>query len=102
MLSSRVFGSGLSRALGASLTAAALSGGAFVVGVTGGSSTAGRSSWPARLQTWLRSEAVGVTGALVRNAGQGTTSQLVTAPCIRALVGDGVDLLLWEFAMNDE
>ena len=40
--------------------------------------------------------------ATVRNAAQGTTSQLVTSPCIFALVGDRVDLLLWEFAMNDE
>ena len=97
----RAAGGGLSRALGASLTAAAIGGGNFVVGVTGGSSTAGRSSWPARLQAWLRGPA-GITRAEVRNAAQGTTSQLVTAPCIRALVGDGVDLLLWEFAMNDE
>lgn len=96
-----VHGGGAAGALGSRLTAAALSNAPFVVGVTGGSSTAGRSSWPAMLQRWLRG-AVNVTGAVVRNAGQGTTSQLVTAPCIRALVGDGVDLLLWEFAMNDE
>ena len=54
----------------------------------------------------------------IRNAGQGTTSQLVTAPCIHQLVGtklnttpaasaheiaaNSVDLLMWEFAMNDE
>lgn len=97
----RAAGGGLPRALGASMTAAAIGGGTFVVGVTGGSSTAGRSSWPARLQAWLRGPA-GIARAEVRNAAQGTTSQLVTAPCIRALVGDGLDLLLWEFAMNDE
>lgn len=38
----------------------------------------------------------------LRNAAQGFTSQLLTAPCIRTLVGDGVDLLAWEFATNDE
>ena len=97
-----VHGAGISAALGARLTAAVLDSGPFVVGVTGGSSTAGRHSWPAALQAWLRSDAVGAANAEVRNAGQGTTSQLITAPCIRALAGDGLDLLLWEFAMNDE
>jgi hypothetical protein len=38
----------------------------------------------------------------LRNAAQGSTSQLVTAPCIHTLVGDNVDLLFWEFATNDE
>lgn len=98
----RVTGIGLSAAVGERLTTAAVSGEEYVVGVTGGSSTAGRSSWPAMLQAWLRSPAIGIAGANVRNAAQGTTSQLVTAPCIFALVGGEVDLLLWEFAMNDE
>ena len=101
LASTMVHGAGARAALGARLTAAALSGAPFVVGVTGGSSTAGRNSWPAALQRWLR-ERLGLRAAEVRNAGQGTTSQLITAPCIRALVGDGIDLLLWEFAMNDE
>ena len=98
---SLVRGAGIDLALGARLTEAALSGSPYVVGVTGGSSTAGHNSWPTLLHAWLHN-AVGVTGAVIRNAGQGTTSQLVTAPCIHALVGDDVDLLLWEFAMNDE
>ena len=53
------------------------------------------------LQAWLRST-VNISEPVVRNAAQGTTSQLVSAPCIQALVGDCVDLLLWEFALNDE
>jgi hypothetical protein len=37
----------------------------------------------------------------LRNAAQGSTSQVVTAPCIEQLVGPNVDLLLWEVVMND-
>jgi hypothetical protein len=32
----------------------------------------------------------------------GSTSQLVTAPCIQTLIGSDVDIIFWEFAMNDE
>ena len=85
----------------------------FVVGVTGGSSTceAGGAdqlgpvrgiSWPRYFERWLRSDVIGARAATVRNGARGATSQLMTAPCIRTLVGDNLDLLLWEFAMNDE
>ena len=95
-----VRGAGAPAALGARLTSAVLTGAPYIVGVTGGSSTVGQFAWPWRLETWLRG--LNVTGAVVRNAAHSWTSQLVTAPCIQALVGDNIDLLLWEFAMNDE
>ena len=91
---------------------------AFVLGVTGGSSSAGTFSWPHLLERYLRSR-LNLTVDL-RNAAQGSTSQQHTAACVRQLVGtkhnqatlqqdgedgsDGgaMDLLMWEFAMNDE
>ena len=95
-----LLGGGAQEGIGQTLTKAFMKGGTFTVGVTGGSATAGDFSWPNKLLDWLRR--MGISNATVRNAAQGTTSQLVTAPCIRSLVGDHIDLLLWEFAMNDE
>jgi hypothetical protein len=69
----------------------------FVIGVTGGSASQG-SSWSALVASFLDELGVDVE---LRNAAQGSTSQVVTAPCIEQLVGPNVDLLLWEFAMND-
>ena len=96
-------GKGMAAQLGARLTSVYLNDSAtpFVVGVTGGSSTAKRTGWTILVRRWLN-ETAGISKVHVRNAAQGSTSQLVTAPCIRSLVGDGIDLLLWEFAMNDE
>jgi hypothetical protein len=94
-------GAGLAFALGPLLTGALVRQTPFVVGITGGSSTADQTGWPTRLGAWLSTRAR-LPHATVRNAAQGTTSQLVTSPCLRPLVGDGVHLLLWEFAMNDE
>ena len=104
-----------SRSLGAALTSAYFKfQPSFVVGVTGGSSTTGEHGWPYMLQRFLRTS-LNLTNAEVRNAAHGTTSQLVTAACIRELVGTKLntsdteqhrnatlDLLMWEFAMNDE
>lgn len=70
----------------------------FVIGITGGSATQG-SSWVNYLQLKLETEYQ--MSIEIRNAAQGSTSQVVTAPCINALVGDDIDLLFWEFAMND-
>ena len=106
------------RNLGSSLTAAYFGlQPSFVVGVTGGSSTATGGSWASLLEIYLR-QRLNLSSATLRNAAQGTTSQLVTAPCIHQLVGaktdqspaasrdavaaSSLDLLLWEFAMNDE
>lgn len=94
-------GADLHLSLGARLTSALHGDRPFIIGVTGGSSTAGKSAWPALLEARLRKHLGGVR-IITRNAAQGTTSQLVTAPCIQNLVGAQIDLLLWEFAMNDE
>ena len=72
----------------------------FVIGVTGGSSSTFNFSWPALVTAWL-STRLHVTVEL-RNAAQGSTSSLAQAACIAPLVGDDVDLLFWEFAMNEE
>merc|ERR1740129_2598787 len=42
-----------------------------------------------------------VSRVVKREGCQGSTSQFVTAACLHSIVGD-VDLLLWEFGMNDE
>lgn len=78
---------------------------AFVIGVTGGSSTAGSFSWPHRLGNWLHDRLH--LNVSVRNGAQGGTSQLQTAACIHQIAGDiapdvPLDLLMWEFGMNDE
>lgn len=75
----------------------------FVVGVTGGSSTAGGGigilkTWPYLYVEQLKKLGFDVE---LRNAAQGTTSSSITAPCLAELVGHDVDLLFWEFAMND-
>lgn len=77
------------------------SGGNFTIGVTGGSSTAGRFAWPGRLLARLTRQ-LHLPNVDLRNAAVGSTSQLVTSMCIRTLVGDNIDLLMWEFGMNDE
>jgi hypothetical protein len=69
--------------------------------VTGGSSTAGNTSWPSRLADML-SKQLNISNIDLRNAAMGSTSQLVTSPCIQTLVGPEVDVLFWEFGMNDE
>lgn len=73
----------------------------FIVGVTGGSSTSGDFAWPTRLVDWM-SRRLHVPNVVLQNAAVGSTSQLVTAPCIQSLLGDHTDLLMWEFGMNDE
>lgn len=73
----------------------------LTIGVTGGSSTAGDFAWPARLANWM-TQKLHIPNVTVWNAAAGSTSQLVTAPCIRSLIGDHVDVLMWEFGMNDE
>lgn len=98
-------GKDLPQSIGLKLTAAATENRKFVIGVTGGSSTASKDetgqSWVDRLELWLK-QAVNITNLEIRNAAQGTTSQLVTSVCLEPLVGTNLDLLLWEFAMNDE
>jgi len=69
-----------------------------VIGVTGGSSTAGNFSWSDRLKD--KSERSLNISVELRNAAIGSTSQLVTASCIQSLVGDSIDILFWEFAMR--
>lgn len=73
----------------------------IVIGVTGGSSSCTRDAWPRLLAARLADQ-LGPSRIQLRNAAMGTTSQLITAPCIHTLVGDAVDILFWEFAMNDE
>lgn len=81
-----------------SLTRSYLGRSTFVIGVTGGSASQGNFSWPYSLRDLLQDE-FQMTVEL-RNAAQGSTSQVITAPCINALVGAKIDLLMWEFAMN--
>ena len=76
-----------------------------LIGITGGSSTAGGAAFPGS-PSWTnvlrRNLRLMGLNATVRNAAQGATSSLATAPCIAALAGSDVHLLLWEFAMNEE
>ncbi|KAM0753571.1 hypothetical protein T439DRAFT_346000 [Meredithblackwellia eburnea MCA 4105] len=85
----------------------------FLIGVTGGSSTAGGEKyWPYLMQQHLR-EHVGFSNVFVRNAAKGGTGQFINSPCFQSLLGnkgtdrysertgEPMDLLLWEFAMND-
>ena len=88
-------------------------GASFTIGVSGGSSSNGLDTWVTRLQEWFAVR-IGLE-VQIRIASQGATSQLMTAPCLHEIVGDldsgqqsaatahqPLDLLLWEFAMNDE
>jgi len=72
----------------------------LVIGVMGGSSSTFNFSWPALVADWLRAR-LRLTVEL-RNAAQGSTSSLAQAACIAPLVGGDVDVLFWEFAMNEE
>ena len=71
----------------------------FVIGVTGGSATQHDFAWPHLVQRFLQDDLR--LNIELRNAAQGSTSQVITSACIDQLVGSNVDLLLWEFGMND-
>jgi hypothetical protein len=73
----------------------------LTLGITGGSSTAGDFAWPGRLATWLMTD-IGMPHVCLKNGAMGSTSQLVTSPCIQSIVGHDLDMLFWEFGMNDE
>ena len=94
-----VIGDGVYK-LAESLTCAYFRRSTFVIGITGGSSTQGSFAWPYLLQNLLRNEFNMSTE--LQNAAQGSTGQIITAPCINALLGDKIDLLMWEFAMNTQ
>ena len=72
----------------------------LTIGVTGGSATQGDYAWPNLLSKYLSDFGFTVD---MRNAAQGSTSQVVTGPCLQQLIGgEGEnDLILWEFGMND-
>jgi hypothetical protein len=89
------------QSLGESLTRSYVYDIPFVVGVTGGSCTAGdtlSTTWVVGLSMWLKK--MGILTEL-RNQAQGGSCTATTASCMQYLVGRNVDLLLWEFEMND-
>ena len=94
-------GSDNNRCLSDRLTDAYFGRSSFKIGVSGGSATQGDFSWPTMVRTFLIQN-LGMTVDM-RNAAQGSTSQVVTAPCLQQLIGGigEVDLILWEFGMND-
>lgn len=93
-------GDGAVQAIGSKLSRAYLFGEKFTVGLTGGSATAHQYGYPIRLINFFTEE-LNLKNFELRNAGHGGTSQLSNTPCINSFLGDNIDLLLWEFAIND-
>jgi hypothetical protein len=68
------------------------------LGVTGASGTAALYTWPYAVRELLAARGVHTE---LTNAAHGATRSADTAPCLRALLGDGIDVLFWEFAITD-
>eukprot|EP00276_Gloeochaete_wittrockiana_P001277 CAMPEP_0184670732 /NCGR_PEP_ID=MMETSP0308-20130426/83602_1 /TAXON_ID=38269 /ORGANISM="Gloeochaete witrockiana, Strain SAG 46.84" /LENGTH=623 /DNA_ID=CAMNT_0027117589 /DNA_START=213 /DNA_END=2084 /DNA_ORIENTATION=+ len=78
----------------------------LVVGVTGGSSTAGYGvGWNVSYITlfvdWLSDVLPANYPPELRNAAQPSTGTLLSYPCMEQYVGSKVDLLFWEHIIND-
>ena len=94
-------GNDIGNCLSNKLTDAYFGRSSFKIGISGGSATQGDYAWPTMVKKYMNQK----LGMIVdmRNAAQGSTSQVVSAPCLKQLIGgEGeVDLILWEFGMND-
>jgi len=78
----------------------------IIIGVTGGSSTAGYGvgenvTWIHTFADWLNEILPSTSPAVLRNAGQPSTGTALSAPCMGTYLGSNVDLLFWEHTIND-